>query len=225
MQIFEWWNLIFALPGIAVLCYQTFMALGMGLPDHDVEVDHDLDHDFDLEHDAEMGHDHEHHGLAKALSLLGVGRVPLSVVVTALGLIWAVVGYSVNIIIGDVIGLPVAPLVWVSMIVAGSFSLLLTSTFARTLGWMLPRTESYAVTKRDMIGTRGTVRFKVTASAGSVQVRDKYGHLQELSCRIREGERSLPANSSVVIVGYDTTQGVFLAAPDRLPEITEGTQG
>src|SRR5690554_5847451 len=104
--LLAWWNLIFAVPFALGLLYMglyiaTGITFGDGDVDADAEVDADVDGDVDAdaEADGDADHDAEHHApgpLASAMELLGVGRVPLSLVLMVLVLTWGLIGTIVN---------------------------------------------------------------------------------------------------------------------------------
>ena len=114
--LLHWWNLIFLLPfGLALLYLGLYTLSGITFgdadidhgfdADHDLSADHDMGadagHDLDADQDMDAGHDaapaagHASGPLAP-LSWLGVGRVPLSILLMVLLLTWGVVGFVAN---------------------------------------------------------------------------------------------------------------------------------
>jgi hypothetical protein len=111
--LLHWWNLIFLLPFGLALMYLALYTLsgvtfGDGDLDHSFDADHDLGadagHDLEADHDMDADHDPGNDGPASghasgplaALSWLGVGRVPLSILLMVLLLTWGVVGFVAN---------------------------------------------------------------------------------------------------------------------------------
>src|SRR6187397_2743296 len=107
--IFGWWNLVFVAPFFLALAYLGIYAASgvtFGEIDHDTDVNAELDHDFDhdadvdmdadtdvdadhdvehdVDHDADDGESQSGSSLAGALTWLGIGRVPVSIVLTVL---------------------------------------------------------------------------------------------------------------------------------------------
>ena len=202
MDALQWWNLIFLLPAVGALIYLLVLALG-ALP---VEG-----HDFGVEHDGfEHGDGDPFHG---ALSLIGVGRVPLSLVLMSFAFLWGFFGWLGNRLFSMVLPSP-SLFVWPSLVVAFLGAALLTGVLARGMGRMMPATESYGATARDLVGGMGDVRYAVTEQTGSVQVHDRYGTLHEVPARVLPGEPAIPAGTRVVLWRFDDAAGAYLALQD-----------
>jgi membrane protein implicated in regulation of membrane protease activity len=222
MTFLEWQNLIFLLPlGVAVI-YVLLMSVGLSIGDHDVDVAHDVHldaahdvhldagHDVhaeaghDAEHEAHAGHDgHAHHLslLGSVLSLLGIGKVPISVILISFFSLWGGVGLALNGLFGaDAI---VKTLAFTALAAVGGTRLL-----AEGLGRLMPREESYHTPKEDLVGQVGEVLYEVTPSSGTVRLRDPTGNLLDLDCRSWNDER-IPSGTRVDLVEYDPATDVF----------------
>ena len=155
-QLLLWYNLIFILPfGLAVL-YLLIMSFGI-LPidigfGMDYDLDLDLDHDIDFDHDIDLDHDLDHDigagGAFRALSILGVGRVPLSIIGIAMLLLWGALGWLTNNVLEAFIQTSSA-YATISMAVAFVGSLLLTSLLTKLLARFVPTSETYASSFHD----------------------------------------------------------------------------
>ncbi len=221
MELLEWWNLIFLLPAFAALLYLLLLALG-ALPaegehgDLHVEIHgaHFEFHPHDLAGD--IAHDglHDTDPFRGVLSLIGVGRIPLSLVVMSFCFLWGFFGWVANQLFGNVIPSP-ALFIWPSMIVAlvgaGAFTRLL----AVRLGRLMPSTESYGSSTRELVGRIADVRYAITATSGTVQLHNQYGSLYEVPARVRPGEPPIPSGERVILWRYDEAEGAFLAAQDE----------
>ena len=102
-----WWNLIYVIPfGLALVYLGVYAVSGLTFGedleiDHDVDLDHDVDVDHDVEVDADADGETEVGGgsssaFMAALGWLGVGRIPLSLVLMVLLLTWGGIGFAVN---------------------------------------------------------------------------------------------------------------------------------
>jgi membrane protein implicated in regulation of membrane protease activity len=208
MEALQWWNLIFLLPAVGALIYLLVLALGaIPLEGHDVDVGHHLDAGH---HDVEHGDGDPFHG---ALSLIGVGRVPLSLVLMSFAFLWGFFGWLGNRLFSMVLPSP-SLFLWPSLVMAFLGAAVLTGVLARGLGRMMPSTESYGATARDLIGGMGDVRYALTAQNGSVQVHDRYGTLHEVPARVLPGEPMIPAGTRVVLWRFDDEAGAYLALQD-----------
>jgi len=245
MVLLEWWNLIFVLPFTAALIYLLMQAAGV-LPvahgvdadaalDHGVDLGHDvaLDHDAGLDHSVDVGHGvgGDHAGGAghdftagaddlfeRALSTLGVGRIPLSLLLMSYCFIWGVVGGASNLVLQPVLRVP-AVFIWPSIAIALVASVVLTSLMAKGLSRLMPSTETYATSARDLIGLRAEVVTTVSHRSGVARLHDSYGNLQDLACRVPEGEEPVSPGRKVVLMRYDRDEAVYIVEPDPLGEL------
>lgn len=209
MDLFAWWNLIFVLPFGTALVFLVLQAVGaMHLHDgHDVHADHDADA---VHHDLSV--------FDKALSLLGVGRVPLSLLLTSFALLWGFLGWASNTILQPLLGSP-ALFIVPSIAIALVGSALLTRGFASAMSRIMPATETYATSKRELLGREGVAASEISASFGRVRVKDEYGNLQEVSCRVKAGEQPIPDGAKVVLMSFDDDADSYLASSDLIREL------
>src|SRR5690349_9527724 len=121
-----WWNLIFILPfGLALLYLILYAASGLtfGETDSEVEIDHDVD----------AG---EASPARAALQWLGVGRVPLSILLMVLLLAWGTSGFLANQILRGSVA--ETYLVLASVPIALAVSLLITRILVRAIQRFVP---------------------------------------------------------------------------------------
>ncbi len=202
MDVLQWWNLIFLLPAVAALLYLILLALGAAPAEG-----HDLDHGIEL-HD---GDGDPFHG---ALSLIGVGRVPLSLILMSLGFLWGFFGWLGNRIFSAFLPTPTL-FIWPALLLAVIGAVALTRALASGLGRLMPATESYGAGARELVGGMADVRYPLTESAGSVQVYDRHGTLHEVPARVLPGESAIPAGTRVVLWRFDERSGTYFAVQDE----------
>jgi membrane protein implicated in regulation of membrane protease activity len=173
--LLEWQNLIFILPmAFALLLLGVSMLGGDG---------HDGDHDS-------PGHEHEvdgygtggHEGgdasiFSRMLDMLGVGRVPVSILVFT----WCMLFGFAGLVLQNYLLAGLLPALYVhvlvSVLIAFFVSGILTSLLARVIGALMPRLESYGERKQDFINREAEVRYTITSRSGTVTLTDKYGNL------------------------------------------------
>ncbi|MCA9877600.1 MAG: DUF1449 family protein [Thermomicrobiales bacterium] len=197
MEILEWWNLIFLLPALAAVLFVLLLAVG-AMPVDDIGIDVDVDAD-------DGGHD--------LLSVLGLGRVPLSIVLITFCLLWGSIGwFAVHAFSArwPEPGVFIWPSLAAALLGAGGLTRLTTGLLAR----VMPRTESYGAGARELVGRLAETRYAVSTTAGSVQVHDQYGTLHEVPARILPGETPIPAGARVVLWRYDEAAGAYLVTQD-----------
>ncbi len=181
--------------------------------DADADADADAHLDTDVDGDAHV----EGHGadeiapgslLASALSLLGVGRVPLSIILMVLMLIWGMIGFFSNILLWDkyqsetILVLVSIPLAFVGSILG---TRLLTAAMAR---W-LPTHETYVQRRHELLGAIGEAILPIDSTFGMAAVRDVYGDLFHVGCRLHPNQPALEKGSKVKLIAYNGKQKIY----------------
>jgi hypothetical protein len=181
--------------------------------DADAHVDADADVDADIDADAHVeGHGSEQIApgsvLASALSLLGVGRVPLSIVLMVLMLIWGTIGFFSNLLLwekyhNELFMLAVSfPLAFV-----GSF--LLTKLVTGAIARWLPTHETYVQRRHELLGAVGEAILPIDSTFGMAAVRDVYGDLFHIGCRLQPDQPPLEKGTKVKLVAYNGKQKIY----------------
>jgi membrane protein implicated in regulation of membrane protease activity len=211
MHLLEWQYLIFLMPLALGVLYLLMLSAGLSLGGGDVDVEADVDADIDahVDVDADVDHPEVAHAelgpLAAMASILGLGRVPLSIILLSYCFVWGVGG-----LMGiTAFGLERMPMV---ITVAAVAAVVLTRILAGVVGRLIPSVASYHTPMKDLVGNRGRVLHTVTTSSGTVRLTDDRGTLRDVPCRILEGTPELPPDAVVVLVNFDREQGWFLAA-------------
>jgi hypothetical protein len=218
-DLFQWWNLIFVLPFVGAVLY--ILALGFGAIGHDVDgtvdggtgghLGHGLPHASGAETDG-AGHATPT-GFAAVLDFLGVGRVPLAIVLPSFWLIWSFVGFVVNSLLDQLIKAQSA-YVLVSIVVAAGSAIFVTRIVARALHRIMPRTETYGVAREDLVGSIGVAGYPgVSARFGEARVHDQHGNQHSVACRLRKDGPAVGPGGTVLLIEYDRVNRVFLVDP------------
>jgi len=148
-----------------------------------------------------------------ALSLIGVGRIPLSLVLMSFFFLWGFFGWLANQVFGSVIVAPelfIWPSLAVALVGAGTF----TRFFAVRLGRLMPSTESYGSGANELVGRIADVRYALTETSGTVQLYDGYGSMHEVPARVMPGDSAIPAGERVVLWRFDQRAGAYFAVQD-----------
>ncbi len=203
MNPLAWNHLLFLIPlvaGILLALAQAFGGVGDG-SDHDVDHDAGADHDHDAEHEGSPS------AFAHALDWLGIGRVPMSLLVTIALLLFGGAGVATSIAL---LGLPAWASALVSLAVATAICFTLTPSIARRLARVMPATESYNTSKEDLVGKTGEAILRVTDGTASVaDVRDARGDLYRIAVRTERGE-VIDKGQRVVTIGRDPDKDVYI---------------
>jgi membrane protein implicated in regulation of membrane protease activity len=214
--------------------------------DADADLDHDLDGDVD--HDLEAGAEHELNGEAHAaaesngeaqagggsapagsarelpfhlgvMSWLGLGRVPLSILLMVLLITWGVIGFIANVILS-----PIMPWPWMAVLgslpAAALGSAFITRSVVRLVGHWMPTMETYARRTGELVGSAGEATYDIDHQFGVAHVRDSRGDLFQVPCRVYPDDKPIQKGSKVLLVDYDDDQKMFFVTPYDVMECT-----
>jgi hypothetical protein len=219
--LLSWSNLIFLAPLAVALIYLLLYTLtgiefGDTDADADADVDAHVDADADADGDADTDHDAETpgHGSfnAMALSWLGVGKVPLSLVLLVLLLTWGVAGLATSVVMRD-LGAPAGvATARVAVPIALAVSLGLTRTLVLLIARFMPLNETSAKPWRALVGSEGTALFPVSESFGMAAVRDESGDLHQVACKTAPGVEPIPKGATLKLVAYRAAERTFFVA-------------
>ena len=241
--ILGWQNLIYLVPfGLALLYLLLYAASGLTFgdadadasggydadadadvdadvdADADVDVDADADHDAGADGDHDHDHDHDHDvgdasPLKAALTWLGVGRVPLSILLMVLFLAWGATGFVVN-----QIARPTFAEDWqvaiASLPAALLTALLTTRLVVRAIDRWIPLDETTARRRHDLLGLAGTAIYAVDERFGMLSVRDDRGELHQVPCRLAAGHPPVPKHGRAVLVSYNAKDNLYGVIPE-----------
>ncbi len=213
--------------------------------DHDFDggVDHDLDGGIDHDVDGDMDHDlegdadgdahletngggssaavHELPLHLSAMSWLGLGRVPLSILLMVLLITWGVIGFIANVIL-----MPVMPWPWMSVLgslpAAAIGSLFITRNVVRLVARWMPTMETYARRTGELVGTAGEAIYDINQEFGMASVRDSRGDLFQVACRVYPDDKPIGKGAKVLLVDYNDDQKWFFVTPYDVLEPTTG---
>lgn len=195
------------------------------------ETDLDADHDVDLGHDVALDHGHvdlgdlghadvahphgghagAEHGLyqpslfASFIGFLGIGKVPLSILMMSYCFVWGGAGLAGVTLLG-------IPRAWTAVAIAAAAAVFITRHLAHGLARLIPSVETYHTPLATLVGLRGEVLYAVTNASGTVRVRDPQQNQRDVPCRVAPGAENIAAGSQVVLVRYDPTRKWFLVA-------------
>lgn len=207
----EWQNLVFILPmAFALLLLGVSMLGGDG---HGHDGDHDVaSHSHEVDGYGPDGSDTSI--FSRILDVLGVGRVPVSILVFT----WCMLFGFTGLVLANYLLAGLLPAIYlnvlVSALVAFFLSGVLTSVLARLIGKLMPRLESYSERKQDFINREAEVRYTITTRSGTVTLTDKYGNLQQLQVYLDGScKEPIAPHTKVILISYDPAEDAFLAIP------------
>lgn len=206
-------NLIFIISLVVGVVLVLGNAFGVMGHDADHDVDHDVDHDADHdqaggEHDHDAHHEHQERLFLKALTLLGIGKVPFSIVWMTAALVFGGAGIVLNTVLAPVLRVPWI-YGWISF--AGALVVMVTVTgyFAGIVHRLMPTTETYAGKRSDLVGCCGTLVLATDEKRGLANVHDPRGNLHQITCRTMNGT-TIPSGVAVTVVDYMKENNVYV---------------
>jgi hypothetical protein len=184
----------------------------------DADADADADHDVVAHHDAHVTHAHSHApqaargmGAMRFFGWIGLGRVPLSLILMVLMLTWGMVGFVVNRVLTSVV-----PMDWMvlfgSLPLAAISSLAVTRTMVRLMARWMPTTETYARPLSKLVGATGRALYPIDQRFGMASVRDQHGDFFQIACRVYPDRQPITKGEDVLLVDFDVQGNFFYVA-------------
>lgn len=207
MTLLEPHNLPFAIAMGLMVLLALVQLLGLG----DWGVDADLDPEIGADADASL-----QPGMVEGLlTLLGVGRVPLTIWLALFLLMFAGIGLSVQELAESLTGAPLYS--WLAAVIAGAAAVPVTGVLARPLGAILPKDHTTAVSTASLIGRRATITDGVarTGSPARARVRDIHGQAHYVMVEPHEETSALHAGDEVLLVRREKDQFYATALAER----------
>ena len=204
MTLLEPHNMPFAAALVIMLILAIVQLIGIA---HFGDADFDLDADGDGLPDAGM-----FDGL---LTLLGIGRVPLTIWLALFLFLFAGIGLSVQELATSLTGSPLDS--WLAAVIAGVAALPVTGVFARPLGRILPKDHTTAVSTESLIGRRATITDGVarTGSPARARVKDVHGQTHYVMVEPHEASSEIHAGDEVLLVRREGGQFYATALAER----------
>lgn len=150
---------------------------------------------------ADARHDSGVTPLGIILSLIGAKNAPLPMVLEIYALSWGIIGYWANRSL--VPETPTPPTLWRALpaiVIAFVISLIAGRLAAALIGKLMPRDESYVVSRDSLFGLTGRIVFAASETSGRIHVYDEFGTLHDESCRVEPGMPGLAKGETARIV-------------------------
>jgi hypothetical protein len=156
------------------------------------------------------------------LAWLGVGRIPLLVLLVVFLTFFGLLGLTVQQLAESLAGAPLA--LWIAVPAAAVAALPLTGLGSRALARILPRDETTAVSLDSLVGKRGSITIG-TARRGSpaqARVRDVHGQVHYVMVEPQNEDHPIGQGEAVLLIRRDGHIFTALGPADGLtPHIHE----
>jgi membrane protein implicated in regulation of membrane protease activity len=148
-------------------------------------------------------------------TLLGIGRVPLTIWLAVFLFGFAAIGVSIQSLSDNLLGAPLYR--WVAAIVAAAAALPLTGMLARPLGAILPKDETSAVSTDTLLGRRGTITDGIArrGSPARARVQDAHGQAHHVMVEPHEPSSEIYAGDEILLVRREGRQFYATALAER----------
>lgn len=192
-------NLPFAAALMLMLMIGTVEALGLGAGAAHLDLDADA-----------------HAGGGDLLGWLGVGAVPLLMLIVVLLALFGIIGLGIQQAAQALAGAPLSP--WIAGPVAFAASLPLLGIAGRGLARILPGDETTAVGLESLIGKRATIMVGAArrGSPAQARVRDAHGGVHYVMVEPNDDGGTVAAGENVLLVRRENGIFIGLAEGDSL---------
>lgn len=147
---------------------------------------------------------------SRLLSILGVGRVPLMLVLSIFCLIWGATGVAGNQIFATMLRAP-ALYVWPSMACAFLISYASTSGLSQLIARITPQLETYGTEEELLVGRIARAAYQLDASPGSAFLLDDQQNRIQVRCQTHDGS-VIPGGAELLLLEYDPASRIFTVA-------------
>jgi membrane protein implicated in regulation of membrane protease activity len=158
-------------------------------------------HDGDAVHGSDFGH--------IMSQIFGVGQVPLSLLLGIYMFCWGACGMAMNQLFSGMLKYP-AIYIWPSLGATFVISFIVTRSMAAIVAKMMPREETFGVSRQELVGLTGKAVYAITAKAGTVDISDKYGTVHREQAKIIAGDAVISAGTKVLVLDYDASDKKFV---------------
>lgn len=203
-------NLPFAVALVLMLMIGAVEALGLGVGAAGMDAGPDLDGDADL------------------LGWLGIGRIPLLMLIVVLLALFGLIGIIGQQVAATFLGAPLSP--WIAGPAAFTAALPVTGLAARGLARIMPQDETTAVSLDELVGLRATIVVGIArqGSPARASVRDRHGLTHYIMAEPTDGQSVgeggtllLVRREGEIFVGLAEGQDLFASAvPAGPPALT-----
>jgi hypothetical protein len=186
-------------------------------------ADADADSDTDTDSDTSNGGHSHHEGsrgatsagpVSLALSWIGVGRIPFTLLIIVMMLTWGSAGFMTNSVVRPHTDWEAAR--W-SIPIALLVSLLATKLVTGFIGRFVPLNETYARRWRELVGRSGEALYDINGDFGMAAVRDSGGDLMQVPCRVGEGVEKIDKGRRIKLIAYSERDKMYFVADSDGP--------
>jgi membrane protein implicated in regulation of membrane protease activity len=140
--------------------------------------------------------------------LLGIGQVPISLLIGVYLLCWGTFGLLANQFF-SFMHYP-SLYIWPSMGVTFFISFVITRTMAAFFARLMPGDETYGVTRFELVGSLAKTVYAASERAGTVDIADPSGTVHRVQAKTEAGQEEIPSGADVIVVDFDEDDKRFI---------------
>jgi membrane protein implicated in regulation of membrane protease activity len=153
------------------------------------------------------------------MSWLGIGRVPLSLVLMALLMSWGLFGFATSYYLEkNWDDRTLAPAI--SIVAAAVGSVIATGLSSRAIARWLPTSESYAGRRHDLLGRIGEAIYQIDDRSGVVSLRDENNDLFHVACRVHGDRTPIGKGTRVRLIAYNGREKAYYVTEHDSAKVT-----
>jgi len=150
-----------------------------------------------------------------------VGKVPLTIIISTFLLFWGLTGFTFNRIILRASGSFPSSFILASCGMSLVVGIIATKFLSGAIARLFPEIETYSSNNESLLGLSAqVVSGQVTSRFGRAKVRDQYGNVLTVFCKISEGKEEPKRGEEVLLVEYDPADKKFEVVKADFSEIT-----
>ena len=218
-ELTVWYNFIFIAPILLVLLYLILQIFGLAWElggDIGADVGGDVDLDVDVDTTGIFS------AFEHALAFINVGKVPLAVIISTFLMFWGITGYTSNGVIQYSLGSFPSAFIAASCSMALVVGIIATKFLSGIIARLFPEVESYSSSNQTLLGQIAeVVSGQVTPEFGRAKVKDQYGNVLTVYCKISEGKEVPKRGDEVVLLDYDPSDNKFEVIKADFADITQ----
>jgi len=147
--------------------------------------------------------------ISRALSLLGIGKVPIMMVFSSFCFLWGFTGLAANLLLAPAFALP-ALFILPSMGIALVSSLVLTGALSQGISKVMPSVDTYTTPRAGFLGKTGHALYEINATSGAAVVLDNESNRVQIKCRTDQEGTVIPRGHSLSVEWFDEQKEMFV---------------
>lgn len=174
-------------------------------------------------HDAQgHSHDAQTHDASRddnfgnrIMNILGLGQIPITLLIGIFMLTWGAFGMITNRFLEGIMKFPLI-YIWPSLGITFITSLFFTRIMTAVVARIMPQTETYGISRLELVGSFGHTIYPVSEKAGTVDIKDTYGTVHRVQAKTESSDETISSGQEVLIIDFDEEDKRFIVRINTL---------